>query len=548
MACLALTVDTGYMYTMQTRLDRAVDAAALAGTSVLIDGQSAAEDMVVEYLVRNPLDTRDAIEVDGTMSTIKADWLTEHQEELELTYGYWNHETRQLESSLEPSAVKVVHARAQLPLFFARALGRDSFELTSSAIATYKPRDIIVVLDLSASMNDDSEFRSIGTLGREIVEGNLEQIYYELGQPVYGNMTTTPEYATVIGEPPAAGILPQITVEYRGDSIYITSTKDISNVWLELEDGTSMRDESFGDGTLTATMDAGQTILCAYVKSGQNAQYFEHTNGLGELFDFTDNNTFIEALELTDVPYPYPSGSWSDYINYVKSAGNSNDSAGYQYKFGYLNLVNYWLECQPAHSQTPDLKNVSAQPLATVKDAVSLFADYVREVYTRDRIGLVVFNSSTGEGSVEVSLTEDLDQSVTTAQARQAGHYHMATNIGGGLHSAIDELLQNGRDGAFQMIVVLADGDANFVNGTHDSVAARDYVIAEANRAYQEKQKVMTISLGLGADTTLMQEVADIAEGMHYNVPGGRSVGEVSADLIDAFREIARQRPVMLVE
>ena len=39
MAMLALSIDTGYMYTMQTQLDRSVDAAALAGAAVLIEGR-----------------------------------------------------------------------------------------------------------------------------------------------------------------------------------------------------------------------------------------------------------------------------------------------------------------------------------------------------------------------------------------------------------------------------------------------------------------------------------------------------------------------------
>jgi hypothetical protein len=58
----------------------------------------------------------------------------------------------------------------------------------------------------------------------------------------------------------------------------------------------------------------------------------------------------------------------------------------------------------------------------------------------------------------------------------------------------------------------------------------------------------MTISLGLGADITLMQQVADIADGIHFNVPGGATVQQTRDALIDAFREIARKRPVTLVE
>ena len=157
MALLALSIDTGHMFSMKTQLDRSVDAAALAGTSVLVDGDAAAQDMVVECLARNPLGNTGAITVDGQLEAIKAQWLEDHEEELDVRFGYWNPETRQLEEAVDPTAVKVVVAQADLPLFFGRVLGRDRFQVQSSFIATYKPQDIMLVLDLSASMNNDSE-------------------------------------------------------------------------------------------------------------------------------------------------------------------------------------------------------------------------------------------------------------------------------------------------------------------------------------------------------------------------------------------------------
>ena len=48
-----------------------------------------------------------------------------------------------------------------LPLFFGRVLGKDNFSIESQAIAMYQPRDIVLVLDFSGSMNDDSELKSI---------------------------------------------------------------------------------------------------------------------------------------------------------------------------------------------------------------------------------------------------------------------------------------------------------------------------------------------------------------------------------------------------
>ena len=56
------------------------------------------------------------------------------------------------------------------------------------------------------------------------------------------------------------------------------------------------------------------------------------------------------------------------------------------------------------------------------------------------------------------------------------------------------------------------------------------------------------ISLGAGADTGLMQQVADITAGVHFNIPGSSSISEYEDQLKDVFREIADHRPLELVQ
>jgi len=45
-----------------------------------------------------------------------------------------------------------------------------------------------------------------------------------------------------------------------------------------------------------------------------------------------------------------------------------------------------------------------------------------------------------------------------------------------------------------------------------------------------------------------MQQIADITGGQHFNVPGGQPVADYAQELRDAFREIAADRPVTLIE
>ncbi len=549
MAIIALGLDTGYMYTMQTELDRSVDSAALAGAASLVDGMDAANQKVVEYLVRNPVGEGPV--TDNDLGNAIAKFLADHGNDYQVEVGHWNATTGQLEPTTElPSAISVSMTYPNLPLFFGRVLGQSSFTVRSQAIAMYQPRDIMLVLDFSGSMNDDSELKSIGRFGLETIMDNLAQIYSELGSPQYGNMQFEPQYITVDGQPPADESQPQITVEYRYRSVYVTSSKDLSNVVLLYANGATEKFDGLTgtSGVFAGTgANAGQPIYRVWVKSGANES--GEGPGYGEPFDFdpsTITSTIITALGLDGVDYPYPSGSWSNYVYYVKTSSYISN-AGFAYKFGYANLINYWLEKKPCHYQTPDLWKVSAYPVTAVKDAVDVFMDYITTIKTNDRLGLVVYDASDGEAILESPLTTDLDYVADIAQHRQAGHYHRMTNIGAGLRVARQHLEANGRDGAFKMIVLMTDGCANWYHGYYDPTAARNDVISEAEIAAGLHYPIVTISLGANADLNLMQDVADITESRHFNVPGGQAVADYRDDLFAVFQDIAANRPLKLV-
>ncbi len=549
LALLAMSIDTGYMYTMQTQLDRSVDAAALAGAAALIEGTDAADESVIEYLVRNPVGKPNTITTNDELVQLTAEFLAAHANDFEIVWGDWNSTTGHLEESSQlPSAVSVSMTYPNLPYFFGRALGKDTFTVASHAIAMYQPRDIMVVLDFSGSMNDDSELKSIGTFGYDAIMDGLQTMYEDLDCPTYGSvMQFEPQYITVEGQAPADGTMPQITVEYRYTSVYVTSTLNLENVVLRFTDNSTRKFSSLS-GTTGEFSYYGKAIERVWVKSGNNLsgegwQY-------GEPFDFdgsTIRSTIKTALDLDDVDYPYPSGSWNSFIDYARS-NSTNRNAGFRYKFGYANLINYWLEQLPSHYQTPDLWKVSAQPVTAVKDAVDVFMDYITEVDTNDRLGLVVYDAPDGNGELETGLTENLPLVAQIARQRQAGHYHNYTNIGAGMATARQELEQHGRVGAFKMIVLMTDGVANWHNGYYDIYAAHNHVISEANAAANLNYPIVAISLGAGADTDLMQSVADITKSRHFNVPGGQGVAGYRDDLFEVFRAIADSRPLKLVK
>lgn len=547
MGMLALSVDVGYMMTVKTELKRATDAAALAGAAHLADGIEVARLKAFEYLARNPVGHQNLTEIENWEERLE-ELLAQHAADFRVEFGQWDDNSRQFfPNPDDPSAIRVLTTHNGGPLFFARIFGRDAFLLQAESIARYQPRDIVLVLDYSASMNDDSELRRITEFGpsaREAVEANLQKIYEELGSPQFGSLQFTPQYYTQVGKAPTTGCEPQITVTFRGDDVYVVSTKDLSNVVLEFSDGTRQKFDGLTGktGVFRGTgSNANKRIDRCWVKSGCNQS--GEGPGYGERFEDTYAN-IKKAFGLDQVPYPYPSGSWESYIDYVKSSAFVKN-AGYRKMYGYLTLINYWLEQKPKADETPDLWKVSEQPVAQLKEAVGVFFSYLQEVNTNDRVSLVIYNSSDQTAVTEHPLTQDFAAIQATVQHRQAGHYDHFTNIGAGIKNGVDELLARGRTGAFKMLVLITDGKAN---RPYNESQGRSYALAQAQRAAENRIPIFAIGLGLDADTALLQEIVQITNGAAFIVPGTLAVTDYRQQLIEKFRTIAAHRPVRLVK
>lgn len=433
----AFAVDIGYITNTQTELRRAVDAGALAGAGVLVNGPAAADPVVKQYVKANLVGARAA-----------------KDSEISVTAGNWSSGAF-FPTQNRPSALRVVVQRQQQPLFFARVFGRDTFDISAEAIAQYQPRDIMLTLDFSGSMNDDSTYAARSTLGIPFVTSNLQQIYGELGSPTYGNMT------------------------FNG--VFINST---------------------------------------------------------------NSTTLRNTLGLTNVPYPYPGGSWTEFFSHVQNNSDLN-GAGLRKYYGYKTLIHYWLVDRAKHSETPSLANVSAQPVTALKDSVEVFLSFLNQNITDDRLGLSIYNSSNGTAILESPLTADYNAVNVLLQARQAGHYDAFTNIGAGMQTSRLQLQNNGRAGAFRMIVLMTDGIANRPTNT---TTAKALVLSEANLCAAAKIPIVTISLGAGADKPLMQQVADITGGYHFNIPGGQTGSQYQSQLTQIFGQIAGSHPLRLVK
>ncbi|MCA8991789.1 MAG: VWA domain-containing protein [Planctomycetaceae bacterium] len=92
---------------------------------------------------------------------------------------------------------------------------------------------------------------------------------------------------------------------------------------------------------------------------------------------------------------------------------------------------------------------------------------------------------------------------------------------------------------------MMTDGQAN--RPTSQSVA-RQYALDEAKLAADAGIKVMCVSLGRGADRTLLDEIAQMTGGVHYNVPPSYKIEEYNTEMLNFYRAIAEDRVPEMVQ
>lgn len=150
MGLIAFAVDIGYIGMVRTQLQAAADSSALAAAGS--SGQSQAE------MVQTAQEFADANIATGRHIQLNAG---------DVEFGSWDADAKTfvpLPSGQMGTAVKVTvrtsaDSGGDTSLFFGRILGLSSLAQEASAVATVNPRDIAFVVDLSGSMNDDTDPR-----------------------------------------------------------------------------------------------------------------------------------------------------------------------------------------------------------------------------------------------------------------------------------------------------------------------------------------------------------------------------------------------------
>ena len=549
-AFVALSVDTGRMVLTETRMQNAVDAAALAAAqeissavhdaaqgegSASMDANSIAvaeaRAMAVDVAAANGVYIDPNVDVrfgKRTHNDVSGEWPIQWNTS---PYNVVQVTARRTESN-------VMEPDGQLPLAFGWAVGRSKVPLRSSATAFVEARDLVVVLDFSGSMNYDSNLVD-SELSQSDVEESLDLMWDAMveANPAWPGTSTPKFLASGFG-----GIN-----SYYGTKINSTDTNAIREA-LNLEDNQS------------------GSRKFPYPQAGRNSSGLPKSK---------PSNSTSDTL-------------WGRYIDFVKNHPNST----YNKRYGYRTLMNF-LQQKSTSGFTPrdrynseDMWRTPHQPMNAVKNGASLFLEFLDELDFGDEVGLVgygewaeqVKDMNDGVVSIDISdnpITTDYEVIDVLQRHHQAGEFNGQTNMGDGILKA-RELLSgvdgdpndegHSRYGARPTMLIMTDGLANkYPTGwtlpggflwsdwtDYDGDGSSDYSTSDKNKQYAFYQAVKSIergatlhTLGVGneADTNLLQAIAFAGGGISINVPGGTSVSEMESSLEEAFREIASKVP-----
>ncbi len=267
-AFVAFTIDVGQLAMTKGELQNAADSASMAGVVALGDGAPAAIALAEEYANRN--------RAAGTPIAAT---------ETDVLIGTFNFTTKAfVESAVAPNAIRVTTHVRDKAFFFAPVIGHQRFDSHATATAMLNPRDIVFVVDLSGSMNDDTE-------------------------PLWATRTINGIYAGA-GYPNVATPLVQDLYTDLGFGSYPGTLQHIGQSLGVPKDDKAFAEMTKDDGAL-----ADLTIPAQYRIETTDSELTRRVKGYSWIIDYQIAVLMPNALPTPNSTTNY--GYWEKYIDYV---------------------------------------------------------------------------------------------------------------------------------------------------------------------------------------------------------------------------------------
>lgn len=581
LAAAAISVDVGYIQVQKTRMQNAVDAAALAAAQEIshaIRKAPIGENDPVAYARGNARLVASRV---AELSGIYVD------PEQDVMFGQrqYNHATGKWTTNWNANitnAVKVTARRTQddptaqdgrLKLFFGGVLGRGYTTVKTEAMAFVKSRDIVVIHDFSRSMNFDSHFplnnETSSRLTNAQVVSNMRKLWDDLQPPGIGTLDFTQQHLTA--KKTTSGVT--ATCKFRYMSCDVTSTTSLRKVVLTYTNGSTSTTNYSGSqktASVTGTRDISSVAITSLTTNGQSTVVQTLSDSASEMIACFGLGTF-----------PYSGGSWTGYFNHCHNDEQIIEK-GYRETYGGISFVNYVMRSLSSHSQTPKIARSRHYPFTSIKVGHELLCHFLENLSFNDRVGMVSYDTnhrvenyqnSNDPGIPNVDVRDEPISSDFTAinnlmKYKQANHYSASTNMGGGLKTGIQLLKDHARKGSQPTILLMTDGNSNTIDSGDSSTlpnnwnwntlfdfdqdgtanyqtndSQKRYVLKQAYEAVKAGYIVNTMAVGMDADRELLKAIAWMGNGIFIDVPGGSSTEEMEQQILEAFQRIASMVP-----
>ncbi len=395
---VALGIDIGFIAYEKQRMQIACDAAALAAAMEITNAIETADANVGDVATYSLNQARIMASQVASLNSQHVD----EQRDVQFGRRSFNSQSEKFEITWGESPANVIKVTcrrdnpdrtapdARIHTFFAPILGRSAPDISVSAIATVESRDIVSVLDFSRSMNFDSYFNSEAsvTLSQSQIEANIRKVWDDLENRQFGTMPFEPDWVTI----PSANWGDALQVRWESEAVNINCASNLQRVRLTFTNGnTQTFSTSSNTGTWSGTgSNSGQRIAKCECRRWSNSW---------ETFDFYNNNHIKRGLGLSNVSYPWPAGSWDEYIAMARDTSGSFYDAqiynyGYRRKFGTMTFLHYVMKFNPANHETPDLWKTRHYPFHSLKLGQELLCNYLNDLSFNDYLGMVSYDSS----------------------------------------------------------------------------------------------------------------------------------------------------------
>ena len=466
----------------------------------------------------------------------------------DVEYGTWDAETRTFTPSNKVCTAVRVTARTDpnsgggTALFFGQVLGLTSVNQQASAVATCNPRDIAFVIDLSGTMNNDTDPRNTSNLNSEYAAQGYPTIGTDLIQQVYNDFGfgTYPGPSQWIGQP--LGVAKSGCLTTLSSATGPLSKSTIPSQYRILStDSSSVRKKKAYSWAMDVQLPQimPNAIPAPNSASGSSYSYWASY--------FNDSRTSSQ----TDLGY-------SSYVSFMMYNGRDRKPDG----VNYTPLSRLSPLC-PYHSEStaggafrfPPREMPTHAGRRAIIAAIQLISDRnqnISDPNQQDKVSIITFDSLAG-GAILQPLTSDYTAAMNACTQLQAGNdtaYNTATEVG--LILASNHLKPASQGGAGRVssnkiIVLLTDGmpnlyqsssaaintyrtqnpSRNFYGGTGNY--AQDAALMQTSMVQGDNWYLFPVGIGLGCDYGFMDRMARMGATANQSGESPRGTGNPAA-------------------